>query len=97
MEATAGEMKKLTEEEAKIVHGLHRQAQDLVHAIGQAEVHKAKLLSQLSGVEQEAHKTIDAFGARLGIPQGAAWHLTPDGTVVMIDPKTGRPLPPSDQ
>jgi len=97
MEAPVGEVKKLTEEEAKQVHGLHRQAQDIVHAIGQAEVHKAKLLSQLADVEKKAHETIDAFGARLGIPQGAAWHLTSDGTVVMIDPKTGRPLPPSDQ
>lgn len=97
MEATAGEMKKLTEEEAKQIHGLHRQAQDIVHAIGQAEVHKAKLLSQLADVEKMAHETIDAFGARLGIPKDAPWHLTPDGTVVMIDPKTNQPLPPVSQ
>ena len=97
MEAPVGEPKKLTPEEAKQIHGLHRQAQDIVHAIGQAEVHKAKLLSQLADVEKVAHETIDAFGARLGIAPGTAWHLTPDGTVVMIDPKTGQPLPPSGQ
>ena len=97
MEAPVGEEKKLTEEEAKQVHSLHRQAQEIVHAIGQAEVHKAKLLSQLASVEEQANQTINAFGARLGIPQGAAWHLTPDGTVVMVDPKTGRPLPPAAQ
>ena len=91
MEASVGEVKKLTAEEAKQIHNLHRQAQDIVQAIGQAEVHKAKLLSQLADVERVAHETIDAFGARLGIPAGAPWHLTPDGTVVMIDPKTGQP------
>ena len=85
--------KKLTPEETQTIHGLHKQAQDVVHAIGQAEVHKAKLLSQLAGIEQKAQDTISSFGARLGLPPGAAWHLTPDGTVVLVDPKTGQPLP----
>ena len=83
--------KKLTESEAKQIHGLHRQAQDIVHAIGQAEVHKSKLLSQLAEVERQAHQTIDTFGARLGIAKDQPWHLTPDGTVVMIDNKDIRP------
>lgn len=89
--------KKLTAEETKTIQALHRQAQDIVHAIGQAEVHKAKLLAQLADVEKQAHGAIDSFGARLGIPPGTPWHLTPDGTVVMIDPKTGQPVPSSGQ
>lgn len=96
MESPIGE-KKLTAEETNQIRNLHRQAQDIVHAIGQAEVHKAKLLAQLADVEKQSRVVIEAFGARIGIPGGAAWHLTPDGTVVMVDPMTGQPLPPSAQ
>lgn len=85
--------KKLTEEETKEITALHRQAQEIVHAIGQTEVRKAKLLSQLSDVEERAQGIMNSLGARLGIASGTPWQITPDGQVVLIDPKTGQPLP----
>jgi phage gp29-like protein len=85
--------KKLTDEESQGITALHRQAQELVHAIGQTEVRKAKLLSQLSDVEERAQGIMNSVGARLGLPQGVPWQVTPDGQVILIDPKTGQPLP----
>lgn len=94
MSAASDIAKKLTDDESKEVTALHRQAQEIVHAIGQTEVRKAKLLSQLSDVEEQAQGTMNSVGARLGLPQGVPWHITPDGSIVLIDPKTGQPLAP---
>ena len=92
MSAVSDVAKKLTDDESKEITGLHRQAQELVHAIGQTEVRKAKLLTQLSDVEEKAQVVMNSVGARLGLPQGVPWHITPDGNIVLIDPKTGQPL-----
>lgn len=92
MSAVSDVAKKLTDDESKEITGLHRQAQELVHAIGQTEVRKAKLLTQLSDVEEKAQGVMNSVGARLGLPQGVPWHITPDGNIVLIDPKTGQPL-----
>lgn len=93
MSAVTDIAKKLTEDETKEITTLHRQAQELVHSIGQTEVRKAKLLSQLSDVEERAQGVMNSVGARLGLPQGVPWHITPEGNVILIDPKTGQPLP----
>ncbi len=94
MGAASDIAKKLTDEESQSITTLHRQAQEIVHAIGQAEVRKAKLLSQLSDVEERAQGVMNSVGARLGLPQGVPWQITPDGQVVLIDPKTGQPATP---
>jgi hypothetical protein len=91
MSAASDIAKKLTDDENKQITGLHRQAQEIVHAIGQTEVRKAKLLSQLADVEEQAQGVMNSVGARLGLPQGVPWHITPDGNVVVVDPKTGQP------
>ena len=94
MSAANDVAKKLTEEESKEIAALHRQAQEIVHAIGQTEVRKAKLLSQLSEVEERAQGIMNSVGARLGLQQGVPWQITPDGNVVVLDPKTGQPVAP---
>jgi phage gp29-like protein len=91
MSAASDIAKKLTDDENKQITGLHRQAQEIVHAIGQTEVRKAKLLSQLADVEEQAQGVMNSVGVRLGLPQGVPWHITPDGNVVVVDPKTGQP------
>ena len=91
MSAASDIAKKLTDDENKQITGLHRQAQEIVHAIGQTEVRKAKLLSQLADVEEQARGVMNSVGVRLGLPQGVPWHITPDGNVVVVDPKTGQP------
>lgn len=94
MSAVNDVAKKLTDDESKEITALHRQAQEIVHAIGQTEVRKAKLLSQLSDVEERAQGVMNSVGARLGLPQGVPWHITPDGNVVVVDPATGQPVAP---
>lgn len=84
--------KKLTEDESKEIQSLHRQAQEIVHSIGQTEVRKAKLLSQLASLEERAQGVMSSVGARLGIPAATPWQMTPEGDVVILDPKTGQPV-----
>lgn len=94
---------KLTDDETRTINALHRQAQEIVQAVGQTEVRKKKLLDQLQLVEEQAQGIMNSLGQRLGIPMGHPWQITSDGTVVMIDPKTGQPLgqvsaaPPAQQ
>lgn len=85
---------KLTEEESKHISALHRQASDIIQAIGQEEVRKAKLMSQLADIEERAQGVMNSVGARLQIPAGTPWQVKPDGTVTVIDVKTGQPVAP---
>ena len=83
---------KLTDEESKSIANLHRQAQAMVHQIGQLEVRKAQTMTELQSVEMAAKAIMDNVAVRLGIEPGTPWQITPDGNVVLLDPKTGQPV-----
>lgn len=79
---------KLTSDEVTTVTKLHRDAQEIVQQIGQAEVRKARLLASLSEIEEKAQALMNAAASRLGIEPGTPWQMTPDGTVVILpDPR----------
>jgi hypothetical protein len=84
--------KKLNPDEVQQLTHLHRSAQEQVTRIGQLEVQKGRLLSSLSAIEESAQAIMNAAAARLGIPQGTAWRMAQDGTVIILDPKTGGPV-----
>jgi hypothetical protein len=82
---------KLSPEEIQQITKMHRDAQELVQQIGQAEVRKARLLASLSEVEEKAQAIMNAASARLGIAPGTPWQTTPDGKVVVLsDPRNGQ-------
>lgn len=74
---------KLTADESTALQSMHKQAQEIVHNIGLAEVRKAKMLGQLAEIDEHAQGVMNSVAARLGIPQGTAWQVTPDGSVVI--------------
>jgi hypothetical protein len=84
----------LTEEEHKAITALHRKVHDMVHAIGQVEVQKARILADLADTENEAQVVMHGASVRMGIPQGKVWKAQPDGTVVILpDPPQPAPSP----
>jgi hypothetical protein len=64
---------------------LRQNAQMLVSEIGQIEVRKARLLGALSEVEGRAQEELGAIGKRLGVPDGKAWQVTPEGTALLVE------------
>ena len=82
---------KLTADEATALQSMHKQAQEIVHNIGMAEARKAKMLGQLAEIDEHAQGVMNSVAARLGIPPGTAWQVTPDGSVVMLN---NLPKPP---
>ncbi len=83
---------KLSPEEVSSLVNFHKEAQELVSIIGQTEVRKQRLIVQLGGIEDRAQQVMNGAGARLKIPAGTPWQMSQDGTVVILDPKTGQPV-----
>lgn len=67
----------------KIVKCQRRQ-QELTFLIGQIEVQKQRHLQEFYGLSQEAQEQINAEAARLGIPDGMPWQITPEGKAVIM-------------
>ena len=86
--------KKLTDDEARSIANLHRQAQGLVHQVGQLEVRKHQAMTELQSIEMAAKAIMDNVASRLGIPANTPWQISPDGQVILIDPQTGQPIAP---
>lgn len=84
--------KKLTPEEVSTLVKMHKDAQELVNAIGQSEIRKQRMLVQLANIEEQAQGIMNSASARMGIAPGTPWQMSPDGAVVILDPKTGQPV-----
>lgn len=79
--------KKLDEKEVAQLTQLHRQAQELVQGIGQMEVRKARSISSLAVIEEQAQAIMNAAASRLGIAPGTSWQMAPDGSILFLDKK----------
>lgn len=80
--------RKLNPEELSRLSELQRAVVDRVHAIGQLEVRKQRILDEISGMEATAQSVMAAAAARLGVPEGTAWQMMPDGTVIELAPES---------
>ena len=76
--------RRLTDEESRTLADLRRQGNDVIFQIGHHEVQKARLLGRLQQIEAEAQGVLDQVGQRLGIPDGTAWTVLPDGSVQVL-------------
>lgn len=83
--------------ELGVVTSLQQQGRAIMLRIGELEVDKARLLGQLSHLEQQNQQHLQGVGKRLNIPQGVQWQVTNDGKVIKVgQPTTFRPqvVPP---
>ena len=70
---------ELGEGEMKAVSELRQASRDLTTEIGTLEVRKARLLGNLGEIERRAQDILKSAGERLGVEEGTAWHVTPEG------------------
>lgn len=67
------------------VNQLRQRAELLVSEIGRMEVRKSAVISEISALNEKASTLLKQEGDRLGIPNGAAWQVSPDGKVTWED------------
>ena len=65
--------------EIKTLNTLREAAREVTLEIGNLEVRKARLLGSLSDIEGRAQQILNGVSKRLGIPDGQAWQVTPEG------------------
>ena len=74
----------LNEGENAALAMLRRQGQQFQMQIGDLEIRKARLLGNMSELEAQGQKILTEAGLRLGIKEGTAWNVAPDGTIRLI-------------
>ena len=70
---------ELEEAEMKGITEMRQVSRDITPEIGTLEVRKARLLGNLGDIERRAQDILKGAGERLGVAEGAAWHVTPEG------------------
>jgi hypothetical protein len=73
------------------LNSLKQAAQDIQLEVGHIEIRKARLIGSLGEVERRAQQILTEEGKRLGIPEGVAWQVTPEGEVLIDNPPETAP------
>ena len=63
------------------------ESQGIRTEIGNLEIRKYQLIGRLGHLEQQAQATLQAEAARLGLPKGTQWSVTPEGVVHITQPQ----------
>lgn len=64
---------------------------DIINEVGNIEIRKARLIGSLGEIESRAQQLLSEEGKRLGIPEGTAWQVTPEGKVIINNPPEETP------
>jgi len=75
------EIGELTVGEMRAIESLRAAADGVIRDIGGLEVRKSQLITRLTQYEAQAQGVLQGAAARLNIPKGEAWHVTPEGKV----------------
>ncbi len=67
----------------KVITSLRSQSAMILQEIGRLEIRKQSLIAQANLIESQTQGLLKGEAERLGIPEGAPWQLTPDGTVLV--------------
>jgi len=65
------------------VNQLRQRAEMLTAEIGRIEVRKGAILNEITNLNEKATVLLRQEGERLGIPSGAEWMVSPEGTVTV--------------
>lgn len=79
------EIGQLTEEEQAKFTSFRSKANSTTLEIGSLEIQKARLLSQMSDLEEAAQGTLNAVKARFDVPPEQHCMVTQDGKVFAFD------------
>jgi hypothetical protein len=79
------EIGQLEELELKQVASLRQAANEMINQIGQLEVQKARILGQMSDIEERAQGVLNAAKQRFGV-QDKPCFITGDGKIMLATP-----------
>jgi len=65
------------------INQIRQRSEMLVSEIGRMEVRKSAIVAEITDLNGKATTLLRQEGERLGIPAGAAWRVTPEGTAVI--------------
>jgi len=72
-------------EQAKLALGtIQRQQGECLTQLGSLELRKNQILGQHNNLQMQAKRILDDEALRLGIPNGKAWQVTPDGKARLV-------------
>jgi hypothetical protein len=73
----------LDAEDLQILARYRTGGEDCLREIGQIEIRKARLIGSYGQLEQASQTKLQEVGKTLGIDEGVAWSVQPDGSVVL--------------
>ena len=73
------------------LNSLRQAAKDLAAEIGNIEIRKARMIGSLGDIENKAQELLANEAKRLGIPEGTAWQVTPEGKAITITQEEAQP------
>jgi hypothetical protein len=73
----------LSTEDLQILARYRSAGEDCLREIGQIEIRKARLIGSYGQLEQASQTKLQEVGKTLGIDEGVAWSVQPDGSVVL--------------
>lgn len=75
---------ELTDEEVALLTKLQAEADLRYNQIGQLEVRKAMLISEIGAAERKGQQAMYSISERLEIPQGTRWQIDKDKKVFKL-------------
>lgn len=79
----------ISEEVSQQLTAYRQRANALRMEIGNLEITKYRLFGELGQIESVAQGLLQEEASRLGIPDGEAWTVAPDGTVTRGEQQAG--------
>ena len=67
------------------INQMRSQVESLLAEVGRVELHKTNMLQEVSELNRQANLLVKQESARLGIPEGAQWKITPEGKASVIE------------
>lgn len=77
------EVKKVAPEVMEAIKQLQQRSDALTLEVGRMEFRKAQYLEEIKMLNDKATALLRQEGKTLGIPDGTAWRVTPEGEVVI--------------
>jgi hypothetical protein len=84
----------MTPEEMGQIQSLRQRGSQLTMEIGTVEIHKARLLGEMSKVDADTQTVLRSAQKRLGIPEGQAWRMLQSGQAQIIPAQDPAPEGP---
>lgn len=74
---------KVPQDQLDILSKARNAAQMAQFQIGELEIRKARLLTQIADLEDDANEKMTEIAKSLGVPDGAPFQITKDGDLIL--------------